>query len=90
MVLFRRHRRHDRRELVCRQAVELMTDYIAGALPADDLARLEAHLAGCPHCSEYLAQIRDVITAAGQIEPDDLPPEAVDDLVSLYESWRQT
>jgi anti-sigma factor RsiW len=83
-------RRRHRRDLVCRQAVELMTDYLEGALPDADRARLEAHLAGCPHCSEYLAQIRDVIGAAGQIEPDDLSPEAVDDLVALYETWRDT
>ena len=86
-MLFRRRRRRD---LVCRQAVELMTDYLEGALPERDRARLEAHLAGCPHCSEYLAQIRDVIGAAGRVEPDDLPPEAVDDLVALYESWRDS
>lgn len=85
--MFFRRRRH-RRDLVCRQAVELMTDYLEGALSSRDRARLEAHLAGCPHCSEYLAQIRNVVGAAGQIEPDDLPPEAVDDLVALYESWR--
>jgi anti-sigma factor RsiW len=83
-VLFRRRRR----ALACRQVVELMTDYIEGTLPQPDRARLEAHLAGCPHCTEYLAQIRDLIGAAGHVEPDDLAPEAVDDLVTLYREWR--
>jgi anti-sigma factor RsiW len=86
-VLFRLRRRRDR-EIVCRQAVELMSDYVEGVLPDRERARLEAHLAGCPHCSEYLAQIRDVVAAAGQVGPDDLPPEALDELVSLYRSWR--
>jgi anti-sigma factor RsiW len=88
-VLFRRARRRREREIVCRQAVELMSDYVDGLLDEADRARLEAHLAGCPHCSEYLAQIRDVVAAAGRVEPDDLPPEAVDELVSLYRRWRQ-
>ena len=87
-MLFRRGRR--RRALVCRQAVELVTDYLEGTLPDHDRARLEAHLADCPHCTEYLAQMRDVIGAAGQVEPDDLAPEAVDDLVALYRRWRET
>jgi anti-sigma factor RsiW len=82
-VLFRR-----RRELVCRQAVALMADYLDGGLPPRDRARLEQHLAGCPHCSEYLAQIEATVAAAGRIEPDDLPPEALDELVSLYRRWR--
>jgi hypothetical protein len=29
-----------------------------------------------------------VIAAAGRVEPDDLPPEALDDLVLLYRRWR--
>ena len=56
----------------------------------NDRARLEAHLAGCPHCSTYFEQIRQTLDAVGHIEPDDLPPEALDDLVSLYRGWRAT
>jgi anti-sigma factor RsiW len=77
------------REIVCRRAVELMSDYVEGVLPDLERARLEAHLAGCPHCSEYLAQIRDVVAAAGRVEPDDLPPAALDELVSLYRRWQE-
>jgi anti-sigma factor RsiW len=84
-MLFRR-----RRALVCRQAVGLMTDYLDGALAARDQARLEEHLAGCPHCTEYLKQIRATVAAVGRVEPDDLPPEALDELVSLYQRWRET
>lgn len=84
-MLFRR-----RRALVCRQAVGLMTDYLDGVLSTRDQVRLEAHLAGCPHCSEYLEQIRATVAAAGRVEADDLPPEALDELVSLYRRWRET
>jgi anti-sigma factor RsiW len=79
-----------RRALVCRQAVELLTDYLEGALSARDRARLEAHLADCPHCSEYLAQLRATIASAGRIGTgtDELAPEVVDDLVDLYRRWR--
>jgi len=82
MRLFHRHR-----PLVCRQAVELMADYLEGRLPAADVERLEAHLAGCPHCSEYLAQLRVTIDTLGHAEPDQLSDEAVDDLVELYRRW---
>ncbi len=82
--------RRRRRALVCRNAVALMSDYLEGALTSSDRDRLEAHLATCPHCSEYLAQIRVTIVAAGRVEPDDLPEEALDDLVTLYRRWRAT
>jgi anti-sigma factor RsiW len=66
----------------------MMTEYLEGALSPRDRTRLEAHLAGCPNCSEYLAQIRATISATGRVEPDDLAPEALDELVSLYRQWR--
>ena len=77
-----------RRALVCRRAVALMTDYLEGALSHRDRTRLETHLAACPHCTEYLAQIRAVIDVAGQVGPDDLDPAALDELVELYRNWR--
>ena len=73
---------------MCREAVALVTDYLEGRLPARDLARLEEHLAACPHCSEYLAQIRVTIDALGRVEPEDLTEDALDELVGLYERWR--
>jgi anti-sigma factor RsiW len=82
--------RRRRRALVCRDAVALMTDYLEGALAASDRDRLESHLATCPHCTEYLAQIRLTMAAAGHVEPDDLSEDALDDLVALYHRWRAT
>ena len=76
--------RRRRRELVCREAVVLMSDYLDGRLDPRDHERLERHLAACPHCSEYLAQLRATIDALGRAEPDDLPTEALDELVALY------
>jgi anti-sigma factor RsiW len=77
-----------RRDLVCQQAVELVTDYLEEALSQVDRRRFERHLAGCPHCTEYLAQMRATIAAAGRITPDDLSPEMRSDFIALYRSWR--
>lgn len=79
--------RRRRRDLACREAVELVTDYLEGALTAEDRARLEGHLAACPHCSEYLAQMRRTLDLLGRIEPEALEPEVQDELVALYRRW---
>ncbi|HEX4821857.1 MAG TPA: zf-HC2 domain-containing protein [Acidimicrobiales bacterium] len=76
------------RALVCREAVALMGDYLDGRLPDRDIAKLERHLSACPHCSEYLAQLRVTIDALGHAEPDALSDEALDDLVGIYRQWR--
>ncbi len=77
------------RPVVCREAVELVTDYLEGALTARDRARFEAHLAGCEHCSEYLAQMRVTIALAGRIEPGALSPPVREAVVSLFEAFRR-
>ena len=74
--------------LVCQQVVELVTDYLEGVLPAADHRRLEAHLADCPHCTEYLAQIRETIRLAGRVTPEDLTQAMRTDLTDLYRRWR--
>jgi len=78
-----------RRALVCRDAVVLMSDYLDRRLPSRDARRLERHLADCPHCHEYLQQLRVSIGALGRVRPEDLSPEALDDLVAVYRRWKQ-
>ena len=77
-----------RRDLACQQAVELVTDYLEGTLSRPARRRFEAHLAGCPHCTEYLAQMRETISLAGRIEPEDLSPQARDDIVDVFRRWQ--
>ena len=80
--------RRRRRALVCRDAVAVMGDYLDGRLASRDATRLEAHLAGCPHCSEYLAQLRVTIEALGRAEPSVLSDDALEQLVGIYRRWR--
>ena len=80
--------RRRRQELVCREAVELITDYLEDALDRRNRARLETHLAACPNCTEYLAQIRRTLDLLGRIEPEALDPEVQDELVALYRRWQ--
>jgi anti-sigma factor RsiW len=77
-----------RRDLVCQQAVELVTNYLEGALSRSDRRRYEAHLAGCPHCTEYLAQMRRTIELTGTLTPEDLAPQVQDEFIALYRQWR--
>ena len=77
-----------RRALVCRQAVALMQDYLDGTLGTGDRRRLEEHLAACPHCHEYLAQLRVTIDALGHATPEDLSDAVLDELVDVYRRWQ--
>ena len=76
------------RELPCQEVVEMVTDYLEGALSPADRRRFEKHLEGCVHCTEYLAQMRETIRLAGRITPEDLTPQMRSDLTDLFHRWR--
>jgi anti-sigma factor RsiW len=77
-----------RRALVCRDAVELMTEYLEGAMSPEEQARFEAHLARCDACTAYLDQMRATIGLLGHLPADHLPDVVVDELVDLYRRHR--
>jgi anti-sigma factor RsiW len=77
-----------RRPIVCQEAVELVTAYLEGALSRRDRRRFEQHLAECPHCTEYLAQMRTTIRFTGRITEEEMSPEAQEGFATLYRQWR--
>ncbi|HEY2371420.1 MAG TPA: zf-HC2 domain-containing protein [Gaiellaceae bacterium] len=78
----------DPRDLSCVHLVELVTDYLEGALSRRDRLRIEAHLEECPDCVAYLDQIRVTIAASGRLRAEWLDPEVKDALVQAFRGWR--
>jgi anti-sigma factor RsiW len=56
-----RRRRHRHDPLVCREFVELVTDYLEDRLSDTDRARFDAHLAECDGCDGYLEDMRRIV-----------------------------
>ena len=47
-------------QIVCASGVELLMDYLEGAVPPDVRSALEGHVAGCPRCVAFIASYREV------------------------------
>jgi anti-sigma factor RsiW len=75
-------------EIPCQEVVELVTDYLEGALSRRDRRRFDHHIAGCPHCTAYLEQMRETLRLTGQLVPEDLSPEMQREFGEIYERWR--
>jgi len=78
-------------EMPCQELVEVITDYLEGALPERDRIRFEEHLAVCAKCREYMEQFRRTIQAVGSVREDDAgrPAHAtVPRVGSTRLSWR--
>jgi anti-sigma factor RsiW len=77
-----------RRAPVCREMVELITDYIEGSLSRAQHRRFELHLDACENCAEYLNQMRATIRAAGRLREEDFTPEMSREFQGLYRRWQ--
>ena len=72
----------------CQQVVEVITDYLEGKLPPEDVAIFEAHLAICDGCQWYLDQMRITIAAVGRIEDAEVPAELRDTVLAAFRNRR--
>jgi len=75
-------------EMPCQELVEVLTDYLDGALAERDRLRLEAHLEECDACTAYVEEFRMLIAAAGRIEPERISPELEMGLLNAFRDLR--
>jgi anti-sigma factor RsiW len=76
-------------QMSCKELVEVITEYLEGALPAGEVARFEAHLTTCDGCEAYLDQMRQTIAALGHLPPESLSPEAESKFLAVFHDWRR-
>lgn len=88
MRLFDRFRRRTEDPLVCREFVELVTDYLEGALPESERARFEAHLGLCDGCEAYFEQMQVTIRTLGSMPAPPPDPETRAQLLRAFRDLR--
>jgi anti-sigma factor RsiW len=74
----------------CREVVEIVTDYLEGALTPEDLARMEAHLEACPPCRVYVEQIRTTKRLAAEAEAELERRPDRDALLAAFREFRRS
>jgi anti-sigma factor RsiW len=77
-------------DIPCQDIVELVTDYLEGALDPATTRAVEQHLAGCEGCETYLDQMRATTAALGRVPADSLSEQAQADLVAAFRGYRRT
>ena len=76
-----------RRGLTCQEVVELVTEYLDGAMEPARRARFEAHLAACGGCTAYLEQFRATLELTGTLDVEDLPMPVMTELLAAFRTW---
>ena len=57
----------------CQELVELVTDYLEGALPPRRAREVEEHLQDCVDCLRYLGQMQLTARLLGRLTEDATP-----------------
>ena len=78
-------------EVTCQQFVELVTDYLEGALPTPTLSHVEEHLVMCDWCVAYVQQMQSTVASLHELrEPSfSQPADAVLDALRARKEARR-
>lgn len=78
----------DVEHLTCREFVEILTDYLDGALEPAERADVERHLVICRGCANYTEQMRSTIGLLSRLGDD--PPQAnvPAGLLAMFRAWQ--
>ena len=82
----------EKTDLTCRELVDLVTDYLEGALPTEDRLDFEHHLVWCSWCRDYLDQVRTTIELTGATATEELEPDSPlrEQLLDAFRDWKRT
>ena len=74
-------------DLTCQEFVELVTDYLDGALDENSTHLFDQHLAVCFGCETYLNQMRETASLLGEIPAETLSDEAQATLLAAFRDF---
>ena len=75
--------------VTCQEVVELVSDYLEQALPAEQASLFEQHVNFCDGCDWYLDQMRSTVAAVGRITEQDVPDETREKLLAAFREWKR-
>lgn len=74
----------------CRELFAALSEYLDADLPPADCAAIEAHIAGCGPCVEFVDSLKKSIALCHGTEPTQQPPPLSDDVrAQLLAAYRE-
>jgi predicted anti-sigma-YlaC factor YlaD len=75
--------------VTCQEFVELVTDYLEGALDEEARVRFEEHMQLCHGCEVYLRQMEETAARMGSVPAESLSPDAQSVLLDAFRGFRR-
>ena len=73
----------------CLEVVELVNDYLEGALPPRQTSLVEEHLNFCDGCVTFVEQIRATASIAGRVSEEEIPEATRAKLLTAFRDWKR-
>jgi len=75
----------------CKQIFALLSEYLDAELPVQSCAELQAHLADCPPCIEFLESLKRTIGLCHHCESSEKPaPLSVENRERMLAAYRRS
>lgn len=74
-------------QIVCRELLELLSDYLDDALPGEVHTAVATHLAACDGCTTVLEEFRTTIAMTGTLTEEQITPAKRDLLLAAFRGW---
>src|SRR6266566_10019341 len=73
----------------CREVVELVSEYLEGAMTPEQMTRFELHLNLCDGCSSFLEQIRTTAELVRSVSVEEIPEEMKTKLLAAFRDCKR-
>ena len=75
-------------EMICVSGVELLMEYLEGALAPDMRAAIDAHVAGCPRCQAFIGSYQETPRILRDATAIEMPADLEASLLAALRSRR--
>jgi anti-sigma factor RsiW len=77
------------KDVVCMTGVELLMEYMEGALAPDVREAIERHVAGCPRCDAFIASYRETPRIVRDATRMEMPADLEASLLAVLRNARK-
>jgi anti-sigma factor RsiW len=74
----------------CTSGVEMLMEYLEGALAAEERAAIDAHAAACPRCVAFIASYRETPRIVREATTIEMPADLETSLLAALRAARTT
>ena len=76
-------------DMTCQELTEVLTDYLEGVMPPEDVARLEAHLELCEGCVTYVDRCARRSARSRALRAEEVEATVPDDVLAAFRAWKR-